>query len=64
MKLIITFMFLCLCFGVKARCRFHGECIEIAGHAKPCPVNEEARPFLERTPQEEAQEALEILARR
>ncbi|XP_037873250.1 NPC intracellular cholesterol transporter 1 homolog 1b [Bombyx mori] len=49
---------------VKAKCRFRGECIEIAGHAKPCPVDIEARPVVEGLSPADAEEIVDILTER
>lgn len=62
MKFSVIFVFVCLWFGVEARCRMRGYCAEVGGHMKPCYVDEEATPFTAGLSEQEAQDAAEMLA--
>ncbi|XP_026752519.2 NPC intracellular cholesterol transporter 1 homolog 1b-like [Galleria mellonella] len=55
------FLFLCLWNGVKTKCVMRGECYEVGGLAKLCPVDEEASPLLLQLDEETREEILSIL---
>ncbi|KAJ0176158.1 hypothetical protein K1T71_008332 [Dendrolimus kikuchii] len=64
MKFVVVLIFLCLWSCAEARCRMRGECIEIAGNAKPCPVDTEAIALVEGLSTAEADEIIEIFGNR
>lgn len=64
MKFITVFIILFLRWGADGKCVFRGECIEIGGHMKPCPVDSEPTPVLENLTGEESEELIEILESR
>lgn len=64
MKLIFSFIFLCLWYGVTARCAYRGVCYEIGGHKKPCAVDEEPKPLLYGLSREDREEIMSLLERR
>ncbi|CAG9788058.1 unnamed protein product [Diatraea saccharalis] len=65
MKLLLVILSLtCLCWETSASCKMRGECYEVDGFAKPCPVDYEAPPLIEDTDPAEVDEIMEIIRNR
>lgn len=61
---IALLFFLTLWCSAKARCRMRGDCYQVNGFDKPCPVDTEALPIIEGLSDEEANRILTILSNR
>ncbi|XP_059062225.1 NPC intracellular cholesterol transporter 1 homolog 1b-like [Achroia grisella] len=61
---ICVFLILCLWSEVNAKCVMRGECYEVGGFAKICPVDEEASSLFDGLDEEEMEQTLAIVRRR